>query len=264
MRAIPLFFLLIYCFLCNAQEPKDTIVVGYTTAPPFIIDNDGRLTGINIWLWEKVAADLDLDYRLQLMDFRSMLDALNEGTIDVSINPLTITSSRGKTMEFTHSYYAANSTIATLEISTLQKILRFFRGFFNRNFVRGLGILLIIIILFGMAGWYFEKRANPGEFRTGWAGLWDGLWWSVVTLTTVGYGDKSPKTSKGKVVALILMFTGLLFISGLTASIASSLTVNKLSTTNQSFQEFKDDAVGTVRSTGSANFLKENFFLQQS
>ncbi|WP_425237155.1 transporter substrate-binding domain-containing protein [Ulvibacterium sp.] len=238
----------------------EVLKVGYTTAPPFVVKEDTVLRGINVWLWKKVAKDLGLEFELLPMDFSDMLDSLESGGIDVSINPLTITSERSKKMEFTHSFYASNSTVAVAEISSFTKLLDFVRAFFNLNFLKGLGILLLIIFLFGLAGWYFERRENPDDFRTGFHGIWDGLWWSAVTLTTVGYGDKAPKTRMGKTVALILMFGGLLFISGLTASIASGLTVNHLTTDPDSFNEFKERAVGSVKNTGTNEFLKSRFF----
>lgn len=242
-----------------AQIPKDTLLVGYTMAPPFIVENNGNLQGINIWLWDKVADELNQPYVLKNMEFAEMLDALRSGTIDLSINPLTITSDRSTDMEFTHSYYASNATIAVAETSSLEKLTGFVKGFLNRNFLRGFIVLILIIIVFGLAGWYFERHRNP-QFRRSFKGIWDGLWWSMVTLTTVGYGDKSPKSVRGKVTALILMFTGLLFISGLTASIASSLTVDRLNATDISFEAYKKKAVGSLQNTGSASFLKENFF----
>ncbi len=243
-----------------AQSQKDTLIVGYTSAPPFIVEEDELLTGINIWLWEEVASGLSLEYKLVPMNFADMLKALEAGTIDVSINPLTITSDRSKVIEFTHSFYASNATIAVAEISSFQKVVRFVKGFFNRNFLRGFFILFCIILIFGFAGWYFEKGKNPEQFRKGYKGIWDGLWWSVVTLTTVGYGDISPKSRNGKITALLLMFTGLLFISGLTASIASSLTVNQLSGSADNFNAFKERSVGTISNSGSAEFLTRRFF----
>ncbi len=86
----------------TAQEYEistDTLIVGYTTAPPFIVQNGENLGGINIWLWERVAKDLELAYELKPMSFSGMLDSLGRGAIDVSINPLTITSERSKLME---------------------------------------------------------------------------------------------------------------------------------------------------------------------
>ena len=261
MRII--FFLLLFIFLyqpLKAQGYKDTLKIGYTTAPPFIVEKNGNLTGINIWLWERVAKDLNLNYELVPMGFSEMLDSLYTGGIDLSINPLTITGTRSKKMEFTHSYYAANSTIVTAEASSYEKFIRFLKAFLNMNFIKGLMILMMIIFLFGLAGWYFERSKNPEHFRRGRDGIWDGIWWSAVTLTTVGYGDKAPKTRAGKLAALALMFGGLLFISGLTASIASSLTVYQLSNDPDSFNEFKDRKVGSVKETGTLQYLRSRFF----
>tara|TARA_R110002153_G_scaffold30587_5_gene93821 strand:- start:2846 stop:3304 length:459 start_codon:yes stop_codon:yes gene_type:complete len=121
-------------------------------------------------------------------------------------------------------------------------------------------ILLFIIFLFGISGWMFERKMNPEVFRLGKRGLWDGVWWSAVTLTTVGYGDKAPVAKLGKATALILMFGGLLFISGLTASIASSLTLNQLTNNPDGFNEFKDRALGAIDKSGTENYLLKHFF----
>jgi ABC-type amino acid transport substrate-binding protein len=258
------FFGFIICSL-SAQEEievKDTLLVGYTTAPPFIVQNGETLQGVNIWLWKKVAEDLELNYVLRKMNFSEMLDSLGSGALDLSINPLTITSERSKLMEFTHSYYASNSTIVVAEESGFKKFSQYLQVFFNQNFLKGLLLLVLIIFLFGLIGWHFERKANDEHFRQGFRGIWDGVWWSAVTLTTVGYGDKAPKTRMGKIAALILMFGGLLFISGLTASIASSLTVTQLNSNPDGFNEFKKRPVGTIGNSGSYQFLQEHFFRQ--
>ncbi len=78
-------------------------------------------------------------------------------------------------------------------------------------------VYLLFSLLFGTLGvMVFEKGTNPG-FET----LGDGLWWCVVTLTTVGYGDISPQTVGGKVVAAIIMFIGLSFYALLTGLLSS-------------------------------------------
>ncbi len=244
----------------SAQITQDTLLVGYTTAPPFIVQEGELLEGINIWLWERTAADLNLNYKLVPMGFREMLDALKSGEIDVSINPLTVTSERSKAFEFTNSYYAAHSTIAISEATAFEKLTGFLKNFFNQDFLKGLAVLLFIIFWFGLLGWYFERKQNPEHFRNSGSGIWDGMWWSAVTLTTVGYGDKAPKTKMGKITALVLMFGGLLFISGLTASIASSLTVNQLSGSPEGFMAFKERKVGTIDNSGAMEYLNKHFF----
>ncbi len=246
--------------LSLAQSISDTLKVAYTNAPPFIIEDATTPKGINIWLWKQIAKDLELNYELQQMSFSEMLKALQEGTIDVCINPLTITSERSKKMDFTHSYYASNSTIAIYEASFFQKVSQFFGSIFNLKFLSGFLSLLLIIFFFGIIAWYFERKVNPQQFRPGWQGIWDGLWWSVVTMTTVGYGDKTPKSRGGKMIALLWMFSGLLFISGITASVASMLTVNKLKANHEGFSDFKDYAVGCIQNSSTNDFLEEQFF----
>jgi ABC-type amino acid transport substrate-binding protein len=252
----------LFCFIglvCNAQT-RDTLKVGYTPAAPFIVAEKDNIDGLNVWLWKQVAQDLGLTYELVPMQFSAMLDSLNTGGIDVSINPLTINSQRSKEMEFTHSFYPSNATVAVARVSSLQKLTTFIGGFFNLNFIKGLFLLIFIIFIFGVMGWLFEHKKNPNNFRPGPRGIWDGVWWSAVTLTTVGYGDKAPITKFGKLSALLLMFIGLLFISGLTAGIASSLTVNQLTTNPEGFNEFKDRKVGTIANSGTRLFLSEHFF----
>lgn len=245
----------------NAQVPQDTLTIGYTRAAPFIIlEEDQEMKGLSVWLWKKIADDLQIPYELKLMSFNDMLKALEDGSIDASINPLTITSDRSKRMDFTHSFFVSNSTVAIRKSSSFYKLFSYARSLLSLNFLSGLFVLVIIIGLFGFAAWWFERKHNETQFRKGIAGLWDGLWWSAVTMTTVGYGDKSPKSTGGKVIALIWMFTALLFISGFTASIASTLTVNQLQWSPQGINDFKDQTVGCVNASGTLDYLDTHFF----
>jgi voltage-gated potassium channel len=63
---------------------------------------------------------------------------------------------------------------------------------------------------------YFEHGTNPKVH-----GLWDSFWWAIVTVTTVGYGDIYPVTTPGRIVAILLMFTGIGALGVYTATVAS-------------------------------------------
>jgi voltage-gated potassium channel len=49
---------------------------------------------------------------------------------------------------------------------------------------------------------------------------WDGVWWAVSTMTTVGYGDIYPRTDEGRFIAIVVMVVGIGFVAILTAAIA--------------------------------------------
>lgn len=51
----------------------------------------------------------------------------------------------------------------------------------------------------------------------------DGIWWAVVTLTTVGYGDISPSSTAGRLLAIALMLVGIGFVAVLTAAVAAHM-----------------------------------------
>ncbi|MGB0095139.1 MAG: potassium channel family protein [Solirubrobacteraceae bacterium] len=52
--------------------------------------------------------------------------------------------------------------------------------------------------------------------------IWEGMWWSVQTVTTVGYGDVTPKDTAGKIVGVIVMLEGIAFLAIVTAAITSA------------------------------------------
>lgn len=243
----------------NAQ-PRDTLIVGYDITPPFIMKENNELYGPSYWLWEKIAEENNLAFKLTRLPLDSLLNALETGRVDISASPLTITSERLEKIDFTTPYYIAHSSVLTPDVHSGKILLEFIGSFLSINFFRALGALAFIILIFGFLEWYFERKNNEEEFGSGLKGLWSGFWWSAVTMTTVGYGDKSPRTVGGRIVALVWMFTAIIIISGFTASIASSLTVNQIGSSKGDIQDFKESRLGTVGKSGTDKWLKDNFF----
>jgi len=94
------------------------------------------------------------------------------------------------------------------------------RRLVNVDFLLVYGIGLVIIAATVVASVEGGVGATINSFA-------DSLWWAVVTITTVGYGDMVPITLVGKAVAVILMLGGIAFFSGITANLASFLIKSK-------------------------------------
>lgn len=253
---LTLFFILAAFIEINAQDSlKQELVIGVKETPPFIISNsDGTFSGVSIDLWEEIAIDLGIKYRYKKLELTELLTALEVGDVDASINPLTVTSERVKSFHFTQPFYIASLGIATKQ-SDKNPIMTFVLNFFSADFFKAVLFLFLVLLIFGGLAWIFERKANPEEFGSGIKGIIDGIWWSAVTMTTVGYGDKSPKTLGGRIVGLVWMFTAIVIISGFTASIASSLTVNKLGTDIAGPDDLKRYKVGTIGGSTSMSYL---------
>ena len=77
----------------------------------------------------------------------------------------------------------------------------------------------VIIVTTGFGMYHLEHRAQPEVFSS----ALDGLWWSVITLTTVGYGDVHPITAGGKILATVALFAGIGVIGAACGIMADAL-----------------------------------------
>jgi len=93
---------------------------------------------------------------------------------------------------------------------TPQKLLLFLQ---RENVINLFGVILIIVIVSGGLIAVFEPDLSFAS----------GIWWSIVTLTTVGYGDISPSTTGGRILAVLIMFFGIGLLGMLSASLATLL-----------------------------------------
>ena len=122
--------------------------------------------------------------------------------------------------------------IAGLDLRTLRilRLLRFFRLFRLTAYTRSaqmifnvfksrvnkllLSLLLVLfLIIIASCLLYFAEHLYPSEEESKFTSIPATLWWAVVTLTTTGYGDMYPLTTVGRVLAGIIMLTGVAFFA---------------------------------------------------
>lgn len=236
--------------ISQASEP---LVIGLTETPPFVTEQNGEFKGLSVSSWELVNQKLELDYRYKTYpSLASLLQALKNGEVDFSINPITVTDKRMEYLDFSQPYFISHTGIAKPKES---EIWNFLRNLWSWDFISAILILLGVIFIFGFLIWIFERKKNKEEFGEDARGILQGFWWSAVTMTTVGYGDKSPRTFGGRLVGLIWMFMAIIMISSLTAGIASSLTVKSINEEISSVEDLERFDVTTVSSSSAQELL---------
>ncbi len=244
----------------GADEPARELVVATREVPPFAMqDEQGEWRGITIDLWRRIALDRGYTYRFESHSIEAMFDGLQDGSLDVAAAALTITADRERRVDFSHPFIQVGLGIA-VEDRAGSAWFAAVRSIFAGDFWRVLAVLALILFVFGLLVWIFERRRNHDQFGGNAAeGIGAGFWWSAVTMTTVGYGDKSPVTLGGRLVALIWMFTSIIVISSITAAITSALTVASLEHAVQGPEDLPGVRVGTVSNTTSEQFLEGRF-----
>ena len=120
-------------------------------------------------------------------------------------------------------------TLRFVRLFRLLKLVRYNRAI--KHFARAISIAkeeillfffitLILIYLSGVGIYYFEHEAQPEQFSS----IFDSLWWAIITLTTVGYGDVYPITIGGRLFTFFILMIGLGVVAIPTGILSSALT----------------------------------------
>ena len=132
-------------------------------------------------------------------------------------------------------YIASGMDLRSLRVFRLFRVVRAFKIFrYSKAIQRFRDAFLVVkeeLILFMIATafllyiaavgiYYFEGAAQPEQFKS----VFHSLWWAVITLTTVGYGDVYPITVGGRIFTFIVLMIGLGILAVPTGLIASALT----------------------------------------
>ncbi|MGK7916277.1 MAG: transporter substrate-binding domain-containing protein [Prochloraceae cyanobacterium] len=202
--------------------------VGVAGSAPFVIKDGDEFKGISLDIWKEIVRDQGFNYELIAQPrVQSGIEAVANGNLDVLIGPISITPKRLEMMkiEFTQPiFFVQIGLVLPSQPASLWSRAKPFFGQAALSSVLGLCILLFLV---GNLIWLAERHQNSQQFPPKYlSGVGNGIWFALVTLTTVGYGDRTPVTKAGRLIAGIWMLIALLTFSSITAGLASALTLS--------------------------------------
>ncbi len=258
-----LIYRILFVILLVVVNPFTSVVLAQSEAPlrvytkpiePFVMKESNE--GFSMDLLKALMKQLNFgeeDYEIVRVEgVQDVLSAVQNNLADLGIAAITINSSREEKVDFSQPMFDSGLQIM---ISSKHK-----SGGWDLELLKPLvkvfGMVLLVMLVASHIVWLLERKKNP-DFREGYLqGVWDAFWWSAVTVTTVGYGDKSPKSFFGRVMGIIWMFSGLFLIAFFTSSITSTLTVARLQGSINGPSDLYDKNVAVIQETTSHSYLK--------
>ena len=211
------------------QSPSQRLKVAVFERPPYSFkDKDGNWSGLSIELWAQIAERLGISYDYVDVPLSEVYRRLHSGECDVSPASV-ITGEMADQVEYTEPYLFSHGAVVTAHKSFAQSLGTFYSYLWSKEVMVILISMIIGMAIFSLILVWVERKHEKGHFNgPTLKGIGSALWFSAVTMTTVGYGDKTPLSATGRIITFFWMLVGVLLIALFTGTIASSITMEQI------------------------------------
>jgi polar amino acid transport system substrate-binding protein len=229
--------------------------------PPVVVDQNGTMTGFSIDLWNKIAERLQLKVHYQVApDVRALLEEVRDGKADLGVAAISITSAREAAYDFSHPILSAGLQIMVRgkgQETDSNPLMDLLGLLFSKTILLWLGIALLLILLPAHIVWLLERRHPNGILPTEkyFPGIFHAMYWAAGTLAT--QAEQMPRQWLARVLAVLWMFTGVVFVAFYTAQLTATLTVQQIQGTINGPDDLQGKKVATTRGSTAAAQLRE-------
>jgi len=252
--------ILLSCQTVDATQPDSMIKVGISPFSPFVILAGDEPKGLSIDLWQALSRETELDFEfIECKNVVDKLKRLQEGRIDIAIGGITITEKREEIFDFTHPVYHTGLDILIPKAGN-PTLLGLLSSFFQGYKIVLLGGLIILIVIAGHIIWIVErssKHRSTSFHRKYLPGVFEGMYWALITASTIGYGDKVPQRWVGRILAAIIIIIFLPLFAYFIAQLSSDLTLHSLKVNINGPEDLRGRRVAVVGGTTSYEYMKQ-------
>ena len=263
LRAVVSLFLTIACAASAAAQPSpQDVKVATRVLPPLVIQQDPTtLTGFSIDLWNEIAKRLQLQTRYEVApDVADLFEMVRSGAADVGIAGLSITAAREAQFDFSLPMFSSGLQIMVRGKSadeTTNPLAEVLDLLLSKTMLVWLGVALVLILVPAHLVWFFERHHPEGIVRDRryFPGIFQGMFWAASTLAT--QGDQMPRQWLARAVAVLWMFTGVVFVAFYTAQLSASLTVQRIQGSINGPEDLSGKRVATTAGSTAAAALRD-------
>ena len=243
----------------DEAAPGGTLTVAARALPPFVIYENRAYSGFEVELVRLLGAKLGMDVEIHAVDtVAKQIDDITRGVARLGLGGVAITESREEVVDFSLPVLDSGLTILTTTEDSRgldDRMIAFFDAVASSDLPWLLVVFGVAVLIAAHLIWWLERHHNP-DFAVPYRhGIWDSFYWSVVTMSTVGYGDKVARGTRGRMLALVWIALGTLVFASFTAAIASSLAVSELRSELSGPSDLPGRRVATATHSAAETYL---------
>ncbi len=242
-----------------AQAETAKLRVATRIVPPMVVEKNGAPSGFSIELWNSIGKKLNRETEyVVLPDVSELLDAVGSGRADLAIAAISITAEREDRFDFSQPIMNSGlqimvrGTAVNVEANPLRELMQLF---FSRTLLVWLGIALLLILVPAHLMFLVERTHHSGIIPTKkyFPGIFHAMFWAAGTLAT--QADQMPRHWMARIVAVLWMFTGVVFVAFYTAQLTATLTVQQIKGPINGPQDLVGKTIGTTRGSTATAYL---------
>jgi len=247
--------LIIFILLIASQVSSKEYVVGVKPTPPFVnVSANNELSGFSIDLLDQLMLIMDPTAKIRYHidpEMKSHLQSVVQNKVDFGIAATTITAEREKILDFTQPFYKADLAILVPRSDTQR--WAFVDIFLSKELMITLFGIFLYVMFISHVIWLVERNGEEAHFSKPYSdGIIQALWWTVVTISTVGYGDFHLKRPLGRFIGVFVIFSGIMLFGVAIASLTSALTVQQLKPTITGPKDLPGHTIAVIENTYTA------------
>jgi polar amino acid transport system substrate-binding protein len=235
-----------------------TLKVATRIIPPFVTEDHGDLGGFSIELWKNIAQELDLKSEfIKTGNVNDLLKLVDSKQTDLGIAAISVTAKREQDFDFSQPIFDSGLQILVRSQGSQSSIGRLVSSIFTPDLFQLLGVMALIVMIPAHIIWLVERNHKGGflENSNYFPGIFKACWWAAATLAT--QAEEMPKGALGRLFAVLWMFISVVFIAYFTATVTTSLTVDRLQSNIKSPSDLPGKRIATISGSTSANYLQQ-------